>query len=343
MEPREYISAFLEHEYQQEHPGLTPAACELLHEKVLENPDVYATSPRAQALVSYARVREHLLQGLQELDDLPDETFEQKRQELFRETTASLYKIVQTDEYCIDAQLLAIMLADVPLDACLSDLMKAAEKACEYLVNTAPGFDPEAPHYWNPELSEEEIAQRTRTNPVMVGWLHALEALSNGCISSARYRAAISYAERVVRARGYTNRAYGTILLAQARLEDEDGFFATVHEGGAELENSPWYLLGRTILLYKLGRRKNAQRALRDFAMRCEGGAFFLLNPTYLTPYLPVRPAPVESWDLTHQAVWEADGIIMDTPDFPGWALRVDGIKELSDEFAQRFGFWGNE
>lgn len=60
-------------------------------------------------------------------------------------------------------------------------------------------------------------------------------------------------------------------------------------------------------------------RALREFANRCEGGAFFLLNPMYQTPYLPCRPEPRDPWDLSHQAVWEADGIISDTPDFaPG-------------------------
>ena len=125
-----------------------------------------------------------------------------------------------------------------------------------------------------------------------------------------------------MRARGYDNRAVGTILLAQARLEDEDGFFATVHEGGEDLESSPWYLLGRTLLLYKLGRRKNARRAARDFAQRCDGGAFFLLNPTYLTPYLPTRPEPQEPWNLTHQAVWEADSIIVEIPRFS----RLDSV-----------------
>ena len=128
-------------------------------------------------------------------------------------------------------------------------------------------------------------------------------------------------------------------MLAQARLEDEDAFFATVHEGGEELESSPWYLLGRTLLLYKLGRRKNARRAARDFAQRCDGGAFFLLNPTYLTPYLPTRPEPQEPWNLTHQAVWEADSIIVDTPDFPAWIQSIEGMEELSEEFARRQGF----
>ena len=84
---------------------------------------------------------------------------------------------------------------------------------------------------------------------------------------------------------------------------------------------------------------KNARRAARDFAQRCDGGAFFLLNPTYLTPYLPTRPEPQEPWNLTHQAVWEADSIIVDTPDFPAWIQSIEGMEELSEEFARRQGF----
>lgn len=92
-------------------------------------------------------------------------------------------------------------------------------------------------------------------------------------------------------------------------------------------------------MLYKLGQRRSARRALRDFAARCDGGAFFLINPTYHDPYLPVRPAALEAWDLSHQAVWEADGIIADTPDFAAWAEGVEGIRERAEEFALRHGF----
>ena len=175
---------------------------------------------------------------------------------------------------------------------------------------------------------------------MMIGWLHTLEALSTGCLGSARYRAAITYARRVMRARGYDNRAVGTILLAQARLEDEDGFFATVHEGGEDLESSPWYLLGRTLLLYKLGRRKNARRAARDFAQRCDGGAFFLLRSAPISRRTcPQGPSRKQPWNLTHQAVWEADSISRRYPDFPAWIQSIEGMEELSEEFARRQGF----
>ena len=339
MDPREYVTAFLEHEYLAEHAGLTDGARELLHAQVLEHPETYATTPQAQSLVSYARTREHLLLELDRMEDLPDDAFDKKREELFNEVLLSLYKICETDEHCVDARLLSILLANVPLDNCLSDLMELEKSTAEYLTETTPGFNAEAPHYWDETVPEGEVALRTKSNPVMIGWLHTVEALSQGCMSSARYRCAETYARRVMRSRGYTNRAFGTLLLAQARLEDEDGFFTTAREGGEELENSPWYLLGRTILLYKMGRRKNAQRAMRDFAMRCDGGAFFVLNPTYLMPYLPVRPEPRRSWDLTHQAVWEADAILVDTPDFSAWAQSIDGIVAVSEDFARRNGF----
>ena len=114
-------------------------------------------------------------------------------------------------------------------------------------------------------------------------------------MASARYRAAANYARRVLKAEGYPTRAAGTVLLALARLEDQDGFFALAHQleeqvGADALENSPWYLLARTILLFKTNKMRPATRALREFANRCEGGAFFLLNPMYQTPYLPCRP-----------------------------------------------------
>ena len=58
-----------------------------------------------------------------------------------------------------------------------------------------------------------------------------------------------------------------------------------------------------------------------------------------MAPYLPVRPQPREAWDLSHQAAWDADGIIVDTPDFIPWAESVDGVYDESERFANRNGF----
>ena len=50
----------------------------------------------------------------------------------------------------------------------------------------------------------------------------------------------------------------------------------------------------------------------------------------YQTPYLPCRPEPRDPWDLSHQAVWEADGIISDTPDFAPWANACEDVSQLA-------------
>ena len=340
MEPREYLPAYLEREYLASHEGLTPAARELVHEEILRSPAKYAATEHAQALVAYAQAHENLMRELERMEDLPDEEFERRREQLFNRTRETLHSIGREDRLCVDARLVDIMLADVPIDACLNDLMHLESEVHDYL-RAVPGFDEEAPHFWREDARGADAAERTGSDPIMIGWLHTLEAISQLSLASARYRAAAEYARRVMRARGYTNRAVGTVLLALARLEDEDGFFACARDARPEdaVEDSPWFLLGRTLLLYKLGRRRNARRALRDFAARCEGGAFFLLNPTYLTPYLPVRPPVREAWELTHQAVWEADGIIVDTPDFVNWVSSIEGIEDESERFAQRYGF----
>lgn len=342
MEPSVYIPAYLEREYLRSHPGLTPAARDLLHERIVRQPDEYATDGHARALLSYARARDELLRELDRMEDLPDEEFEPRCEQLFAQTRAQLYSIWQSDRLCVDAQLVDILLANALPDARLNDLLRVERETREHLRGTVPHFDPEAPALWDEAAlaaDGRDPAEATRTEPEVVSWLHALEALSQECLATARYRAAASYARTVMRAPGYPSGAVGTLLLALARLEDEDGFFDAAREGGEGTDDSPWFLLGRTLLLYKLGRRRSAKRALRDFSNRCEGGAFFLLNPTYLTPYLPVRPEPRERWERTHQAVWEADGIIVDTPDFTPWAAEVEGIEALAEDFARRNGF----
>lgn len=346
MEPSAYIPAFLERSYLAEHPELTEAARQLVHQDVQDHPAKYAQTEHAQALLSYMSVRDHLLNELARIEDMPDDEFESKRNALFDDARDDLLKIVRIDALAVDAQLLAIILADTPVDACLGDLVKLEEQVRDYLVQSVEGFSLDAPNYWEPRMlvGDATASVLTASGPALIGWLHTLESISQLCLASARYRAGAAYARRVMRAAGYPTRAAGTVLLALARLEDEDGFFKLAHEleesqGAERLENSPWYLLARTILLYKSNKMKPARRALREFADNCEGGAFFLLNPTYQTPYLPTRPDPKETWKLTHQAVWEADGIIADTPDFAPWASSLEGMEALSEDFARRYGF----
>lgn len=72
-----------------------------------------------------------------------DEEFEQTRNRLFDDMRDELLKIVRVDALAVDAQLLAIILADTPVDACLGDLMKLETSTADYLQQSVPGFDME--------------------------------------------------------------------------------------------------------------------------------------------------------------------------------------------------------
>ena len=84
MDPSVYIPAYLERTYLASHPELTDAARELVHNDISANPQKYAQSEHAQALLSYAGVHRHLLDELHRIEDMgSDEEFEQTRNRLF--------------------------------------------------------------------------------------------------------------------------------------------------------------------------------------------------------------------------------------------------------------------
>ena len=193
MDPSVYIPAYLERTYLASHPELTDAARELVHNDVSVNPHKYAQTEHAQALLSYAGVHRHLLDELHRIEDMgSDEEFEQTRNRLFDDMRDELLKIVRVDALAVDAQLLAIILADTPVDACLGDLMKLEATTADYLQQSVPGFDIEAPHYWANNVLADGVtaADLTVSEPALIGWLHTLEAISQLCMASARYRAA---------------------------------------------------------------------------------------------------------------------------------------------------------
>ena len=109
MDPSVYIPAYLERTYLASHPELTDAARELVHNDISANPQKYAQSEHAQALLSYAGVHRHLLDELHRIEDMgSDEEFEQTRNRLFDDMRDELLKIVRIDALAVDAQLLAI-------------------------------------------------------------------------------------------------------------------------------------------------------------------------------------------------------------------------------------------
>ena len=290
MDPRIYVPAYLERLYIQEHPGLTEGARELVREQIAAEPERYAANVHAQALLSYSRVHGELTDGLLRMEGLPDDEFEHGRGELFSQAREQLANIIAEDPTCLDARLVSIQLAGVPRRLPLRHAQARARGTRDHHLD-ASRFRSGRRRSWAPEalVDGASASELTASDPDLIGWLHILEALAQESIFTARYRSAANYARTVMRAKGFPNYAAGTLLLALARLEDEDAFFQAVQEAGPNVEDLPWFGLGRTLLLYKLGQTRNARRALRDFATRCDGGAFFCSNPTYHDPYLPVR------------------------------------------------------
>ncbi len=335
MSPSAYLPPLIEHEYASTHPDLTDDARSLLNDEIRANPGKYAQTDRTRALVAYAAAQARLARGYDAIADLPDEEFEPKRERLYSEARSSLAEAIRLDGRCFEARLLDILLGGRTYDDCIRDMLSLEGEARSYLLETRRAFDADAPDV----MCEDAPVP----DPAAVGWLHTVDALSQSCLATARYRAAASYARTVMRAKGYPGRGDGIVFLAQARLEDEEGFFATAalcrEQGLDDAEDSPWFLLGRALLFYKLGKYRQARRAVRDFAARCDGGAYFLGSPVFPAPYFPVRPEPRETWDAAQQAVYEADGILIDTPDFVQWATELEDVERAADEFARRNGF----
>ena len=180
MDPRAYVCAHLERRYLDEHPELTPAARELVHAEVLARPAKYAASPHDQALLAYMEAHERLMAGLAGMDDLSDEEFDERRAQLFSEARQVLARIAQGDQLCVDARLVSILLADVPLDSALADLLKLEDEIRGHLTGAVAGFDLNAPGYWDAaDLARRGItaAERTISEPACIGWLRNQVAL----------------------------------------------------------------------------------------------------------------------------------------------------------------------
>ena len=128
-----------------------------------------------------------------------------------------------------------------------------------------------------------------------------------------------------------------TCTLAMARLEDEEGFnWLDAREGR---RGNAWFHLSRVLLMYKLGRLPAARRALRGYDQLCVGGAYALLQPTFVEVYLPDRPVYTPgTFEESMLAVHEADLVVSDVPDFCAWACDQPGFLASAQSFCERNG-----
>ncbi len=288
---------------------------------VQENPTAFVDSPEQEAFATLVGALEAFHHAEHDDELLDDDEFCAARAHRLKTLSAACAQALAQDEGCIDARLVQTLAAELDSDDRLDALLQIEGDADEN-IELGLGATGDA---W------DDVFMRPR--------LRLWDAIARTCLESSRYRMAIEVSHGLMAASPAD--AVGgrlTAALALARLEDEEGF----NELDARLagRENCWLNLGRTILLYKLGRMSAARRALRGYGELCEGAAYALLRPTYVELYLPDRPeAPAGSFEEATFAVHEAEPIIADIPDFVGWADRFPWFHAAGESFSEDTGY----
>ncbi len=288
---------------------------------VRENPSAFVDSPEQAAFATLVGALEAFRRAGADDDLLDDDEFRAARKHRLQVLSAGCTQALAQDEGCLDAQLVQTLAAELDPDDLLDALLEIEAEA-DSAAELSLGATGDA---W------DDVFMRPR--------LRIWDAIARTCLDGGRYRMALEVS-RGLMAASPIDKVGGrlTAALALARLEDEEGF----NELDARLsgrENS-WLNLGRTILLYKLGRMSAARRALRGYGELCEGAAYALLRPTFVEICLPDRPdVPAGGFEEATFAVHEAEPIIADVPDFIGWADSFPWFHAAGERYAETNGY----
>ncbi len=278
-------------------------------------------SDRAYERLGKALAANELAQVEEEfLDDAAYEASRKRRLLKLREGCAAALAL---SEDCLDARTIQVLLENENPDAALVALeVLAHEQGLEFATAGVGDGEPSCPgDAW------DDVFARPK--------LRLLAAIARARLDTARYKAAIATCEKLVELDSLDHLgARYSWAIALARLEDEKGLDALDARFGRA--GNAWIHLARTLLMFKLDRMPAARRALRGYASLCEGGAYALLRPTFIDGYLPDRPAfTAGSFEEAALAVHECDPVVMDTPDFIGWATAQDGFAQQAEKFAR--------
>ena len=294
--------------------GLSDAAFLELEAAVRANPERYVDDDAEAAFLEVARALDRVTESMADDDLRDDDDYMAERARRNARLEDDCRRALALDAGCVDAQVL-LALATKTDDAML-DAVGAA-----MADGGATGPDADELARWDDPFARPRI--------------RATEVMSRLLLQTGRIGAARDLCGRLVDAdpSDPTGARY-TLALAHARMEDEDALDAL--DARYARRGNAWFHLARTLLLFKLDRMPAARRALRGFASLCRGGAYALLRPTFVEPYLPDRPdAEPGSYAEAMMAVHECDPAIMDTPDFLGWASAQNGFAEQAQRFAR--------
>ena len=281
---------------------------------VRQNPVDFVDAAPEQALLLLARALDAYRASLGHDDLLDDEAFEAERSRRLATLRAECERAAAVDPGCLDARLVALLASELDPDPLLDALLELERDGS---LGELPEGDA-----WDDVLCRPRLRLRA--------------AVARACLDGARFRMAASAAASVVDATPDDPLgARHTHMLACARLEDEAALGAL--EARWSGRESAWSHLARVLLLYKLGRLTAARRALRGYDQLVSGGAYALLRPVMVEPYLPDRPdAPACGFEEAMMAVREAEPIIADVPEFIAWCQGHDWLEASAHTFAEK-------
>lgn len=303
------------------------AVTRISHE-AMRDPDAYAHDDEDRALI---RLSEAVNTARREIEDVEDT-------DLFGDVSAGAQDLVKTraqlraclnlDSHCYDARQMLILAESTSDDEALAQLLAIEQEALDWCTEQSQRYD-------------KDILD-TSSDPwdavFMRPYLRIEAKIIDLLVMSARYRGALARCMRLLDAAPTDGQGIRhTTALILARLEDEQGLDNL--DKRFDRTGSTWMHIARAVLLYKLGRMDAARRATIGLATLCPGVAFYLASPTYVDPYLPDRP-PFSPGTIQESlyATYEADFLVVDTPDFINWALSIETFSRAVQQDAQRYG-----
>lgn len=310
--------------------GADPVRLAELSRRALRSPETMVSDDEDRAFLALDRA---VQRARQEIDDELDELYyasesgasQTKRQpSRMPKTRGLLARCLQLDEHCYDARTLDVLVRCETSDEALAQLDALEPEARAWCSERAERFDGPVADPWDAVFLRPWLRMRLRAVDLLI---------QMACYREAARRCEDMLSFAPTDGQGVRR----TLTLLYARLEDEEGLSRLDERFGHE--GSCWMHVARSVLFYKLGRMDAARRAVTGLAELCPGAAYYLAYPTYVPPYLPDRPPFTPGTDQESLfATYEADFLVVDTPEFVTWALSVERFANAAQMFGRAHG-----